>query len=203
MPECPEWLDLRRRLALLPVCLLCCAPAWAHGGLKGSSAIWDGALHVMASPLSIAALLGTATVLGGLHVRLVYAIALVATLFAGVALLSSGYLPPYTAPVLIAVLGLIGVSGWHPPAIVAMMIAAIAGFAGGLAAELDRPSIFTIMGVLMTEAIVTVGLLTAYQDIADLKRVAPILPIAKRVLGSWIAAIGLLMTTLAFHVQKL
>jgi len=150
----------------------------------------------------MAAILGTAAVLAGIHERLTCPIALIATCFAGTAFLSSGYVPPYTAPVLVAVLGLIGVSGWHPPVIVALMIAAIAGFAGGLAAELDKPSIFTILGVLMAEAIVTVGILTAYQDVSELKRVAPILPIAKRVLASWIAALGLLMATLAIHAGK-
>jgi hypothetical protein len=157
----------------------------------------------LASPLSIAAILGTTAALAGIHLRLTFAFALAAALFAGAAFLSSGYLPTYTAPVIIAVLGLIGVSAWHPPAIVALLIAAIAGFAGGLAAELDQPSILTIMGVLMTEAIAIVGILTAYEDIAAMKKIAPILPIAKRVLSSWIAAIGLLMTALAFHVGKL
>ena len=192
-----------RRLAIIAVCLLCCVPAWAHGGLKGASAILDGALHILTSPLSVAAISGTAAILAGTHLRFSLPIALVAAFFTGTAFLCAGYLPAYTAPLVIAVLGLIGLFGWHPPVIVAFIIAAVAGFAGGLAAELDKPTALTIIGVLMIEVIALEGIFTAYQDIAELRLIAPVLPVAKRVLGSWVAAIGLLMTALAVHQGKL
>jgi len=194
---------LLRRLAIIAVCLLCCVPAWAHGGLKGASAILDGAFHILTSPLSVAAILGTAAILAGTHLRFSLPITLIAAFFAATAFLAAGYLPTYTPPLIIGILGLLGLSGWQPPAIVAFIIAAVAGFSGGLAAELDKPTALTIIGVLMIEVIALEGIFTAYQDIAEIRLIAPVLRVAKRVLGSWVAAIGLLMTALAVHQGKL
>lgn len=165
-------------------------------------AVWDGALHILASPLSLAALVGASSVLAGINERHIFAISLSAAVSAGVAFLAASYLPAFATPAMIALVGLIGVSAWRPPTTFAYGIAIFAGLSGGLAAELESPSIATVLGVFLTEIFILGGTLTAYQDLASLEKLEEVLPVAKRVLGSWVAAIGLLMAALAFHVGK-
>lgn len=194
-----SWL---RRFAALAVGLLCCAPAWAHGSPVGVKAVWDGALHLLTSPLSLAALVGVSVVLTGVRERLIFALALSAALSAGAAVLISSDLPAYATPAVIAAVGLMGVGAWRPSETFAFAIAAFAGLAGGLAADLHSPSMQTIAGVFLAEFFILAGVLTAYFHIASMQKLVGVLPIAKRVLGSWVAAIGLLMTTLALQMGK-
>ncbi len=194
--------SLSKRLTTLVVCLLGFSPVWAHTGLNGTKAVWDGALHILTSPLSLAALVGAIAVLAGIRERLIFAISVIAATSAGTAFLISGYMPKFAPPAMIAVVGLLGVAAWRPSATFALVIAVFAGLAGGFAAELDAPSGLTIGGVFLAVMIILGGVLTAYQDLASLQKLAPILPIAKRVLGSWVAAMGLLMATLALHAGK-
>jgi len=193
---------LLKRLSTLAICLLCCSPVWAHGGLVGMKAVWDGALHILTSPLSLAALVGASAVLAGIRERLIFALSFAAASSAGAAFLISSYLPAYATPAIIAAVGLIGVGAWRPSESFAFAIAAFAGLAGGLAAELNSPSVPTIAGVFLAEFIILAGVLTAYFDFASMQKLIGVLPIARRVLGSWVAAIGLLMTTLALQVGK-
>lgn len=165
-------------------------------------AVWDGALHILTSPLALAALVGAIAVLAGVRERLIFVVSFVAAVSAGAAFLISGYLPAYATPAMIAAIGLIGVGAWRPSTAFAYAIAVFSGLSGGLAAELDSPSIATIAGVFLTEIAILGGVLTAYQDLSSIEKLTAVLPIAKRVLGSWVAAIGLLMTALAFHVGK-
>jgi hypothetical protein len=162
-------------------------------------AVWDGALHILTSPLSIAAMIGLFAIVAGIHERHILAVTLIAAVSAGFAFLISAYLPAYAVPAMVAALGMVGVPAWQPPARFAWVFALFAGLAGGLAAELDAPSIPTIVGVFLTETIILGGVLTGYPDLVAIKTLTPVLPIATRVLGSWVTAIGLLLTALAFH----
>lgn len=193
---------LLKRYSTLILCLLFCSPVWAHSGLVGMRALWDGALHVLATPLSLAALVGACTVLTGANERHVLYLSLCAAVTAALAFLTSSYLPACTAPAIIAILGLVGVGAWRLSAGQYFLVAIFAGLAGGLAADVDAPSSLTIAGVFLAEISVLYGLLITYQDLASVQKLATVLPIAKRVLGSWIAAIGLLMTALVFHAGK-
>ena len=199
--ECRVSHKLLKRYSTLIICLLFCSPAWAHSGLVGMRAVWDGALHVLATPLSLAALVGACTVLTGAHERYVLALSLCAAVFAALAFLISSYLPACTVPALVAILGLVGVGAWRLSTGQYFVVAIVAGLAGGLAADVDAPSSLTIVGVFLAEISVLFGLLIAYQDLASVQKLATVLPIAKRVLGSWIAAMGLLMTALVLYAN--
>ena len=49
---------------------------------------------------------------------------------------------------------------------------------------------------------IVASVLAIFHDMVGITKIQPFLAIAKRVLGSWVAAIGLLMTTLAIHLSK-
>jgi hypothetical protein len=189
-------------VALAALCLGCANPAWAHGGLGDAKSIWSGASHFLTSPVSLAATLGLVAALFGVGERLSLTAALVAGASAGLATAFSGYLPAYTASAILVFVGLSAVAGWKPSDLGAWGLALVAGTAGGLAADLDAPSLPGAIGVGLTVMTIVASVLAIFHDMVGITRIQPFLAIAKRVLGSWVAAIGLLMTTLAIHLSK-
>jgi hypothetical protein len=190
------------RTWLLVAGLVCCGPVWAHGGLGDAKSIWGGAQHFLTSPLSLAALLGLAAALFGTTERVFFpAIVLAGVCAAGAAALAGG-LPSAAAPAAIVLIGLAAVAGWTPTRAAALALAVVGGSAAGLAADLDARSWQGSIGVAAALMLPLFGALAASEDLIKLPRLAAILPIARRVLGSWVAAMGLLMTALAFHVSK-
>lgn len=176
------------------------APARAHSGLTGGLALWDGATHILLSPLSLAAIAGLAAVLCGMGARRIYAVAILSGLAAGSAWLLAPFLPACTAPGAIAVVGLVGVAAWKLPAQAELLLALLAGVAGGLASALDAPNFPTVAGAALAHMLVLAVLLMGYLDLRKVVAIAPLLGIARRVLASWVTAVGLLMTALAFRV---
>ena len=191
-----------RQIGLLVAGLICCSPAWAHGGLSDGKSLWGGASHFLTSPLSLAALAGLAAALFGVTSRLSTASAIVAGLAAGISSALAAYVPAYTAPALVVAVGLVAVTGWKPSNLSALLLSVVAGTAGGIAADIDVPSWPGAIGVAGSMMLILGCALAASEDLAGIARLQAILPIARRVLGSWVAAIGLLMTTLAIHLGK-
>ncbi len=190
------------RGVLLALALLCGPSAWAHGGLTGSKSLWGGISHFLTSPLSLAAMVGLLVALFAISQRLSLAATTLAGVAAGIASAFSGDVPAYLAPGAVTMVGLCALAGWRLPAPAVLLLAVLAGIAGGLAAELDAPSLPGGIGVGGVEVFIVGCLLAAAHDVAALVRLRTVLPIARRVVGSWVAAMGLLMTTLAFHVAK-
>lgn len=186
-------------LLLLFAGLACCSPVWAHGGLGDAKSIWGGAQHFLTSPLSLAALLGLAAAFFGTPERVFFPAIVVAGVCAGGAAALAGWLPSAAAPAAIVAVGLSAVAGWTPPYVAALALAVLGGSAAGLAAELDAHSWQGSIGVTAAMMLPLFSALAVSEDLTKLPRLAAILPIARRVLGSWVAAMGLLMTALAFH----
>ncbi len=189
-------------LWFLIVGLACCGSAWAHGGLGDAKSIWGGSQHFLTSPLSLAALLGLAAVFFGTPERVFFPAVLLAGVCAGGAAALAGWLPAATAPAAIVAVGLAAVVGWTPPRAAALALAVLGGTAAGLAADLDARSWQGSIGVAAAMMLPLFAALAASEDLIKLPRLTAILPIARRVLGSWVAAMGLLMTALAFHVSR-
>jgi hypothetical protein len=189
-------------LAAVLFALLAAAPAGAHSGLTGGLALWDGALHILLSPLSLAAVAGVAAILCGIDVHRIYRVAILSGVFAGTAYLLIPFLPACAAPGAVAVLGLVGVAAWKPAVWVETVLAILAGLASGVAAALDDPNLPTVVGAMLAQMLLLAIVLMAYRDIERVARLEQVLPVARRVLASWVAAMGLLMTALAFQVGK-
>lgn len=191
-----------RYAALLALWLLCASPAWAHGGLQGSTSLWGGVQHFVTSPLSLASLCGVWVALMGVQERRLLAVALVAGAAAGLGAALAGYAPAYAAPVAIVVVGLSAVAALKPSNAGAMVLAFISGMASGVAADLDAPSWPGVIGVTAVEIFILGCALAVAHDLARIAKLQTVLPIARRVVGSWVAAMGLLMAVLAIHMAK-
>ena len=191
-----------RHTGLVAVAGLCCSTAWAHGGLAGSKSLWGGISHFLTSPLSLAAMVGMLVALFAIPQRASLIATAVAGIAAGIASAFSGDLPVYLAPGAITLVGLCALAGWKPSQAGAVALALVAGVAGGLAADLDAPSLPGGIGVGGVEMFIVGCLLAACHDFAAMTKLQVVMPIARRVVGSWVAAMGLLMTTLAIHLGK-
>ncbi|CDS54020.1 hypothetical protein [Polaromonas sp. CG9_12] len=184
-------------LALAGSAFLGCGHAWAHGAFGADTSIWTASYHLFTSPLSLAALIGLALVLFGIREPASFIAAALASAAAVLATLWLVHIPPVAAPAAVVVIGLSAVAAWKPSTGFAFVLAALAGLAAGSAAELEQPRWQDLAGMAVTVLIATFWLLATAENLNQSGRLQVVLPIARRVLGSWVAAIALLLGALA------
>ena len=182
--------------ALTGAALSGCGSAWAHGTL-GDTSIWTASYHLFTSPLSLAALIGLALVLFGIREPLSVVAAELAAFTAVMSTLFSPHIPAVMAPAAVVIIGLGAVAGWKPSAAFSLMLALLAGLAAGYAADLEQPRWQDLIGMAVTVMIAAFWLLAISDNLNTSGRFRTILPVASRVLGSWVAAIALLLGALA------
>jgi urease accessory protein len=181
--------------------LLWAGPASAHGGLPGGGGFLSGALHPFAAVEHLVLLLSLGLLAGRLpRERRGRAFALLlAGLLAGLAASvtgRAGLLPAGAATAAILVLALIAglVLALDPtlPAAAVAGAALVAGLAVGADTEVESAAVLAAAGVV-------VGVFLIVLDAAALSAwtTQPPLPIARRVAGSWIAAIAIMLLALA------
>lgn len=192
-------LRLRRAVALAALALLCCGPAAAHDAFGSSKSVLTGFLHLVTSPLSIAAVAGLALALLGLEEPWSLVCAAAAGLGTAFAAALPAQVSAYAAPGGVVLVGLTAAIGQQPGRWLAPGLALCAGLAAGKAVELDAVTWEAVIGASGTVVFVTGCALVAHDDIVRFPWVRRILPIARRVLGSWVAAIGLLLGALAIR----
>ena len=183
--------------ALAGAALSGCNSAWAHGTLGADTSIWTASSHLLTSPLSLAALIGLALVLFGIREPLSVGAAGLAALAAVVATLFSPHLPAVMAPAAVVIIGLGAVAGWKPSAALSLVLAVLSGLAAGAAADLEQPRWQDLIGMAVTVMIAAFWLLAVSDNLNTSGRLRAVLPVARRVLGSWVAAIALLLGALA------
>lgn len=149
------------------------------------------------SPLSLAALIGLALVLFGIREPASFVAALLAAAAAVAATWLLPHIPPVAAPAAVVVIGLSAVAGLSPSTGFSFVLAALAGLAAGLAADLEQPRWQDLAGMAVTVLVATFWLLAVSDNLTRSGRLQAVLPIARRVLGSWVAAIALLLGALA------
>ncbi|MEY4910646.1 MAG: hypothetical protein RL761_309 [Pseudomonadota bacterium] len=182
------------------VCLLLASPAWAHG--SDASPFWGGMLHIVMSPLALAALLGLVAALFGVNEDLCPSAAGVACVSAaGMAVLGASHvsLAASLAPVGVLLVGAAGLAGWRQTRPAALALALFAGCVIGLAAQLDNPLWQSVLGLALCVGAMVVLPLLAFKEVKRFPKLQKIVPIARRVLGSWVMAMGLLLTVLSLH----
>lgn len=188
-----------RNAGFVLLMLLVSAPAKAHGALGEGTSFWSGVFHFLVSPLSIAAVAGLVATLAIGRAELPFA----AFAVSGV----SGFLLacfPIQGAALAAAAGvvLVGISaasgyklrGWLPP-----VLAACGGAAAGAAVELDAVSWGSASGVGVAIFYFTFVGVTASQNLQARHRFQAVTPIALRVVGAWVSAIGALLGALALR----
>ena len=191
-----------KRQILAAVAILGSTAAWAHGELGGGGGILSGLAHFVSSPISLACLVGLVAVVYVVEEERVAAIAIAAAVSAGLSSFLAGSGPAYVAPIVTALVGLTAVAALKPSNTAAILMAIACGFASGLAADLDPPSIARAAGVSIAQAGLLSSALYTLPGLDQVRKLQTVLPIARRVVGSWVAAIGLLMAALAIQVTK-
>ena len=184
-------------LALAGAVFLGCSSAWAHGLSGSSTSIWTAAHHLFTSPLSLAALIGLALVLFGIREPTSFIAAALAAAAAVAATLWLPHIPPVAAPAAVVVIGLSAVAGLNPSTGFSLILAVLAGLAAGSAADLEQPRWQDLAGMAVTVLIATFWMLAVSDNLNRSGQLQAVLPIARRVLGSWVAAIAMLLGALA------
>ena len=198
-------------LALLTIGWFCAGPVWAHGAFGTTRPLLAGVLHLLTSPLSIAAVLGLIVALAGVPERtalIAGACAAAASAAAAAAPAFDAFLPAYIAPAAVVVVGLTSVLAVKPSTAGAVLLSLLAGVAAGQAADFDPPNWEGVAGIAGVVLFVVLSALGGSEDLAKLLKTKltwlnTALPIARRVLGSWLAAIGLLLTALALQGKSI
>lgn len=178
------------------------ASAWAHGNFGADTSIWTATAHLFTSPLSLAALIGLALVLFGIREPLSVLAAALAATAAVLATLLSTHIPAVVAPAAVVVIGLGAVAGWRPSATFSLLLALLAGVAAGSAADLEQPRWQELTGMAVTVMISAFWLLALSDNLNRSGRFQTLIPLARRVLGSWVAAIALLLGALALVAKN-
>ncbi len=178
------------------------ASAWAHGNFGADTSIWTASAHLFTSPLSLAALIGLALVLFGIREPLSVLAAALAATAAVLATLLSAHIPAVVAPAAVVVIGLGAVAGWRPSAAFSLLLALLAGVAAGSAADLEQPRWQELTGMAVTVMISAFWLLALSDNLNRSGRFQTLIPLARRVLGSWVAAIALLLGALALVAKN-
>lgn len=227
-------------------------PAWSHGTDPNSAVastisvwargtdpnpLWGAVLHVLTSPLALAALLALVAALAGIEERLCLGVAAMAAIGAAVTALvavliashfadcgsanSMGFGKVETArsgvglcairdisvlwanfsqalaPVGVMFTGLTALVGWRHTRYAALGLGLLAGGVTGLAAPLDNGYWQGVLGLMACTAFIAACGLIAFRRLTSLLRLQPTVPIVRRVLGSWLVAMGLLLAVLA------
>jgi hydrogenase/urease accessory protein HupE len=169
--------------------------AFAHVDLETVPTFWSGALHVLVTPLAVATIVGLGAALARASDR-----AGVAAFGAiGGGAIAAGMLAlPALADVAAGgtvIVGLAAAMVRRMPLAAAVLLSLVAGAAAGTLAAPPTPAILPALGTGFAAAL----LCLATVEIAT--RLPRPLQLAPRIIGAWVAAIGLLMGALALRAS--
>ncbi len=186
-----------RSASLLVAILLIAGPAFAHSEFSAVRPFWSGGLHFLVSPLAVATVVGLIAHLSTSRDESVLWAGCLAGLTALFAARFGALIPATVAATGAVAAGLAAASGWTPHRTVAVLIAALAGIGIGRATELDVPDWSAALGVAFAAAYLTLLGIASLWPLDSRPSLAAPLRIGRRILGAWVAAIGLLLGTLA------
>jgi hypothetical protein len=164
----------------------------AHALFGSGTRFLDGVLDLLRAPLAIAGCIGLAAAIAfssNDRVLRMVGIAMLAT--CGCCFFSPLW-RSMAAPVGCVATGLLAASGIQPPKLLGYVLALIAGASVGMAVEIEQPSWLTALG---TGAALVAVTLWAIQCLESL----PVGPLARRIVGAWMAATALLLGALALR----
>ena len=178
--------------AAVSAALMGATPVEAHALFGSGTQLLDGVLNLLRAPLAIVGCVGFAAAIAyssNDRVLRMVGIAMLATC-------GCCFFQPLwrtmAAPVGCVASGLLAASGIQPPKLLGYVLALIAGTSVGMAVELGPQSLLTALG---TGAALVAVTLWAIQCLEWL----PVGPLARRIVGAWMAAIALLLGALALR----
>ena len=184
------------------VVLAVSAPANAHGALGEGTSFWSGLFHFLVSPLSIAAVAGLVAALTVGRVGK-SELPFLAFAISGLCGFLAARFPVHgaalAAAVGVVVVGISAASGYRAKPWLAPVLAACGGAAAGAAVELDAATWGSATGVgaaIFYFSFVGVAVL---QNLQARPKFQAVTPIALRVVGAWVTAIGALLGALALR----
>ena len=183
------------------VALLLSVDAHAHNGFGNISPFWSGILHFFISPLAIAATVGYfAWIANSKKVLDLNSIAICST-SAGIMSLHPGLLSRDILAVGVLLVGIAAMLRIRTPQLVIQAVGLLIGTVIGIGADLDSQSVISAFGVSLVTLYLGIVFLGLWDRGTEIAWLNPILPTASRVLGSWVAALGLLLVALGVRIH--
>ena len=180
-------------------------PAAAHGALGEGSSFWSGVFHFFVSPLSIVAVAGlvAALTVGSIGSIGRPELPFLAFAISGLCGFLSARFPIHGAALAAAVgvvlVGISAASGHNAKQWLSPVLAALGGTAAGAAVELDTVTWGSASCVGVAIFYFTFVGVAAFQHLQTRPRLQAVMPIALRVVGAWVTAIGALLGALALR----
>lgn len=172
--------------------LLSISPAYAHSVFGETASFWSGAAHVVTSPIAIAILLGVGSRIAAQPPGVAYLRAIAALILAtGIA--ATTFESAILGPLAAALIGGLAALSPRHHRIEVVPLGLFAGAAIGSAIELDATNWVSCLGAAAASGYVAMML---FEGLERLERFSPV---PRRVLGSWVAALGLLLLALAMR----
>jgi hypothetical protein len=176
----------------LAASLIDVTPAYAHDMFGLSAApFWLGALHLIVAPLGVVSVIAFAAAIPFSSGSTIVWSSIAAGLTAFATALWAPAPVAAAGPIGIIVAGLTAALGLEPTKVFGILLGLLAGFAAGAAAKLDVVAISACLGVSV--AMISLSLWGVEAFIHTRRFV----PLARRVVGAWMAAIALLLGALA------
>jgi len=183
------------------VALLLSVDAHAHNGFGNISPFWSGILHFLISPLAIAATVGYfAWIASSKNVLDLNSIAICST-SAGIMSLHAGLLSQDILAVGVLLVGIAAMLRIRTPQLVIQAVGLLIGTVIGIGADLDSQSVISAFGVSVVTLYLGIVFLGLWDRGTEIAWLNPILLVASRVLGSWVAALGLLLVALGIRLH--
>ncbi len=189
------------RLAGLAAAALCAGPACAHSQFNAVGPFWSGVMHFFVSPLAVAATLGLVVALAASRDEaMLWAVSLAAL----AAVFGARYGPeisPLVGTGTAVFCGLLAASGREPKRMLALALAPVAGVGVGSSVGLDVAAWPGAIGAAFAAGYLALLGISVLRLALTRPRLAAILLLGRRVLGAWVAAMGLLLGTLAVRTM--
>jgi hypothetical protein len=196
-----ECLDLSKLSYFYFVALLLSFNAHAHNGFGNISPFWAGVLHFLISPLAIAATVGYFAWIAGSKKVLDFKSIAICSTSAGILSLYPGLLPQHILAGGVLLVGIAAMLRIRTPQLVIQAMGLLIGAVIGIGADLDSQSVISAFGVSVVTLYLGIVFLGLWDRGTEIAWLNPILPTASRVLGSWVAALGLLLVALGIRIH--
>jgi hypothetical protein len=174
----------------------------AHPGFGAGRSAGSGALHLLIAPLAWVAIAGLLAAIAGVRRSVALRCAVMAAAATCVAAARPDLLPSLLPPMLAVLLGLAGVVRVPLRARVAVPLSLAAGLVAGAATGLDEIAAPAVLGAACSMLLIVGAALAGYPCLHRIRHAERVLPLARRVVAAWVAAIALLLLALAVRTAR-
>jgi hypothetical protein len=186
---------LRSTVALAVITVVCASvPVWtlAQGAADALPPFWTGMRQLATAPLALIASLGLGVTVAFSRLGAVAIPAAGLTAFL-VADVNPALLAGAPSLAVIAMMGLVSISGWRPPGWVALLFGLASGAAAATAAKAHMPQWDVALGLGAMVIVIAGWIVRLLQWARCLPLLREVAPVARQVMGAWGTAIAILL----------